>query len=137
GLRSFIPLQDRGRILRRQSIGDVPERNARDDLFGRHVDEEYPQRLAFGFGVKIPDSVDQSRSRQMNDALLGSQPTHLAVRGDPVPKDAEVFGERFQSPAQDVMFQSLDGGDADFIAAPVGKRETITSQSLQTICFQY
>ena len=136
GFRSFISFQYRGRIFRRQSIGEVAERNARDNLFGRHIDEEFPQRLAFGFGVEVPDGINQRCSRQVNDALLGSQPTHLTVRRDLVPKGAEVFGQRFQRPPLHVMFESMDRGDADFITAPVGERDTITSQSLWTIGFQ-
>ena len=114
----------------------MAERNARDNLFGGHIDEKFPQRLACGFGVEVPDGIDQRRSRQMNDALLGSEPTHLTVRRDFVPKGAEVFGERFQRPPQHMMFQRLDCGHADFITAPVGKRQTIASQSLRTVCFQ-
>src|SRR5947207_9312284 len=108
----------------------MAERNARDNLFGSHIDEQFPQRLAFGFGVEVPDGINERRSRQVNDALLRPQPTHLTVTSDLVPEGAKVFRDRFQRPSLHVMFQRMDRGDADFFSAPVSEREPISSQSL-------
>ena len=67
------------RIVRREDVGDITEIDAGDKLFGRHIAEQLPQRLALDFGPQIPDRVDHCRGRHVNDALLRPDPAQLAI----------------------------------------------------------
>src|ERR1700752_4403380 len=76
-----------------ECIGDVAEVDDGDDLLGCHIGEQTPDGFAFGLGVEVPDSVEQSSTREMDDAFLGAKPTELRVTGDLQIEGFEVVGD--------------------------------------------
>ena len=120
------------RALRRQGVGDVPEVDQRDELLGRHVDEELPEWLAGGLRVEVPDRVDDGRRREVDDALLGTDPAQLAVaderraRRRPCPRTASSV-ERPTTSGR----KRPDRGHDDLGAAPDRERQPVPFQAVR------
>ena len=116
-LRRLVATKDRERLVRREGVLDVAEVDARDDLLGRHVGEQLPDRLALELRVEVPDGVDDRRGREMDHALLRPEPAELAVGDEPAPQTSEVRDELLDGRADDVRRKGLDRGDADLGAS--------------------
>ena len=99
--------------------------DARHQLRRRHIGEQLPHRLAFSLRVKIPHRVDDSREREMNDALLGTEPAQLRFAREAVPEPAEVRRDVVEVAADDQMPERFDGGCAHFVAAADRKRQAV------------
>ena len=82
--------------------------------------------FAFGLAVKIPDRVDDGREREVNDALLGTEPAQLRFAGEAVPEPAEVRRDVVEVAADDEMTERLDGGRAHFVAAADRERQAVS-----------
>src|SRR6185312_4760511 len=72
-----LATQNGERLVGRQGVGDVAEGDAGDELLRRHVDEQLPERLAFGLRVEIPDGVDDGGRRQVDGAFVRADPAQL------------------------------------------------------------
>ena len=59
----------------------------------------------------------------MNDPLLGTKPSELRVRREPVPERAEVPRDLFEAPADDEVPKRVDGRDDHLVAAADGERQ--------------
>ena len=69
----------------------------RDELLGRHVGEQLPQRLALDLGPQVPDGVDHRAGRQVDDALLGPDPAQLLGISERRPEGAEIGVSDFEA----------------------------------------
>ena len=113
------------RFVRRQRVGDVAEVDARHDLPRRHVGQQLPHRLALDLGVEIPDRVDDRRQREVDDALLGPEPSQLRIGREPPPEPGEVGRDVVEPLADDEMAERVDRRRADFVAAPDRERQPV------------
>src|SRR6185369_13621411 len=94
--------------LRREGIGDVPEVDERHDLLGRHVDDQLPEGLACRLREQVPGRVHDRGRREVDDALLRSDPAELAVADELPPERAHVGEERFGPAPENQWAQGVD-----------------------------
>ena len=64
----------------------------RDELLGRHVGQQLPERLAFRLRPQVPDRVDDGGRRQVDHAFLRADPAQLADRRRSAPPEAAHIG---------------------------------------------
>src|SRR5206468_8956843 len=93
--------KDRKGVLARQCIGEIAEVDAGDDLLRRQVCDELPRRLTFELRPEVPNRIHDRRRREMDDALLRSDPAELAFAAELAPAAGEVRRDRLERPAQD------------------------------------
>ena len=70
------PIRWNPRIYRVRQVAKV---DTGDELLGRKIAEQSPERFAFSFGIKIPERIDDRGSREVNDASFRSEPAELRV----------------------------------------------------------
>ena len=63
----------------------------RDELLGRHVGDELPDRLARLLGQQVPHGIDHGAGGEVHGALVRPDPAQLAVAGDMPPEAAGIF----------------------------------------------
>ena len=133
----LLPQQGDG-FVGRQGVGDVGEIDATHQLLGRHVDEQFPDRLAGLLRPQIPDRVDDGCRRQVNHAFFRPEPAQLAIAGDHfMPVSTEVLGDRFQGAASHkTLAERLDRFDAHFITASVGEGQAVSLQVISRVGVQ-
>ena len=82
-----------------ERIGEVAEIDTRDDLLGRHVGDEFPDRLAIDLGPQVPHRIDDGGGREVNRAFLGPDPAQLRFTGEAAPEPAHVRCRGFERPS--------------------------------------
>ena len=125
GLRRRVSLQNRARLVGSERVGDVAEIDGGYQLRRRHVGEQLPQRLAFGFRVQIPDGIHDGSQRQMDDALLGAEPSQLRIAREQAPEPRKIGRDVGELPPDDKVTKCLDAGDTDLVAASDGECESV------------
>ena len=113
-----------------QCVRQVAKVDARDDLLGTEVDEQLPERLALALCVQVPDRVDHRGGSQVDRALLGPDPTKLAVADERAPEGAHVGEHVLERASDHERPQRFDGGDADLVAASDREGEAVPSGGL-------
>ncbi len=104
-----------------------------DELLGRQVDEELPERLALELRPEVPDRVDNGCGREMDHALLRAEPAELAVRHEAAPEAAHVGPDPVEALAHDERLEGMDRGDADLGAPAARERQPVTVDPVVTI----
>src|SRR5262249_9769212 len=61
GLRRRVAAEERERLVRGERVVDVAKVDAGNDLLGRQVGEQLPERLALELRVEVPDGIDDRR----------------------------------------------------------------------------
>ena len=130
GFRARLPVENLESFVGRQRVDDVAEVDAGDDLTRRHVGEQFPERLVRRPRVQVPHRVDDSRQRQVDDALLRSEPSKLRLVRQHPPETGEVRRDLVEPAADDETAERLDGQHADIVAASDGEGEAMTLQPL-------
>ncbi len=120
-----------------QRIVDVAEIDASDQLLGRHVRQQLPERLAFDLGVQVPHGIDQGRGRKVHDALLRTQPSKLAVCHQRPPESGHVGGDVFERVANHVPREQVDRRHADLGTAPDGEGEPVAGEAIGVVRVQH
>ena len=110
-------------FLRRDRVGDVAEVDGGNDLLGGEVGEQAPDGHAPRLCPEIPDGVHDRRRREVDDALLGSEPAELVLGGEAAPEAGEVAGDALERAAHHERLERTDRGDADLGATAVRERE--------------
>jgi hypothetical protein len=103
-------------LLGSDSIGDVTEVNAADELLRAHVSDDAPDGLIEGLGPEIPHSVDDGTESEVDDTLLGTDPSELAVVDKMSPCLAPVCDERGECPALETLGDVVDGSADDVVS---------------------
>jgi hypothetical protein len=124
-------------LRRGQDVVDVPEVDTGDELLGRHIREQLPQRLALELGVEIPHRVDQRRRGEVDNALLGAEPPQLAVGNEVAPEAGHVGGDPFQGAADHVMRQQIDRLDAQLVPATDGEGQPVAGDALWVVGLEH
>jgi hypothetical protein len=65
----------------------------------------------------------------MNDALFGTEPSQLGIRGQTPPESGKIRGDVVEPTADDEVAERLDAGGADFVAAADGKRQAVALEA--------
>ena len=117
--------QDSQRFVGCQRVGDVLEVDAGDDLLGRHIGQQLPQRLALDLGVEIPDGVDQGGRGQVDNALFRAEPAELRVAGQFAGECGKVLGDAAQRTAFDEAKEVFERGDAQLGPATERERQAV------------
>src|SRR6202022_2155741 len=86
--RVLHPPQNLERLVAAERVADVSKIDARDELLRRHVGHQFPHRLALNLRIEIPNRIDDCRRREMNRALLRTDPSELALVRKPIPETA-------------------------------------------------
>jgi hypothetical protein len=86
-------------------------------LLGCHVGDDAPDGLSERFGPEIPDGVYDGSERQVDDALLGTDPAELRVVDEMAPCLAPVLDERLEGAALDAVGEVGNSGADNFVAA--------------------
>ena len=128
-LRRRLSRENLERFIARERIGDVPEIDARHELLWRHVGEQLPDRFFLRFCVEIPHRIHDRGEREVNHALLGSEPSQLRLACQAVPELAEIGRDVAQGPPDHQMPERFDRGGTDLIAAPDREREAMSLES--------
>ena len=117
----------------RDGILDVAEIDGLHDLGRRHVREQAPQRLAFGFRDEIPGGVDDGRERQVDDALLRADPAQLAVAHEIAPQHPHASTQLADGTTQHHGPQRFDRGHHHLGAATGSKGEPVAQRSVSVV----
>ena len=112
-----------------QHVRDVLKIETIDELLGRHIGEQTPQRLARVSGEHIPDGVDDSAAGHVNDTLLRAQPLQLAVIAQPLVEAADIGSNLVKIPAEHQMTHALNGLTTEVIAAAYGEYQPVADQA--------
>ena len=67
--------------------------------------------------------------REMDDALLGTEPSQLRIGGETPPEAGEVRGDVVEPLADDEMAERVDRRGADFVAAPDRERQPVALEA--------
>src|ERR1019366_10101790 len=118
-------------------VGHVTKVDARDELLGRHVGDEFPYGLALDFCVKVPNRIDYRRRGEMDCTLLRTDPSELAWVTEPVPESAQIGNYRFQRRAHHEMLQCAHRRDADLVAAPKGEGNSVAFERVARVGLQH
>ena len=129
-LRRGLSRENLERFIARERIGDVPEIDARHELLWCHVGEQLPDRFFLRFCVQIPHRIHDRGKREVNDALLGSEPSQLRLTRQAVPELSEIGRDVAQRPPDDQMPERFDRRGTDFISASDREREAVSLESL-------
>ena len=121
--------QHRDRFLRCEDVVDVPEVDGRHELLGREIREQPPERLALELGPEVPNGVDDGARRQMDRALLGSDPSQLRVGDEAPPEAAHVLADAVERPADHERLERADRRNADFGAPAAREGEAVTLEA--------
>ena len=116
GLGRLLLLKHSDSLLGGDSIGDVTEVNAADELLRAHVSDDAPDGLVEGLGPEIPDSVDDGTESQVDDTLLGTDPSELTVVDEMSPCLAPVCDEGGEGPALETLGDVVDGSADDVVS---------------------
>ena len=135
-LGGLVPPEDGQRFIRRERVFDVTKVDALDEPFGRHIDQELPQRLLLELRVQIPDRVHDRGRRQVHDALLRAEPANLRVGDEPAPESSEVCDHVLDGRADHVRHQGLDRRDADLRSAPDREGEAVPRDAGRMVGFE-
>ena len=65
----------------------------------------------------------------MYDALLRAQPAQLIVDGEVAIETAEIAEDLGEPAPDDVMLESANGGDADFVPASIREGQTVAGEA--------
>jgi hypothetical protein len=84
-----------------------------------------PERLSLDLRPEIPDGVDDRSGRQVNDALLRSEPPQLAVTRERAPEGAHVREDVVETTADDEGRERLDRRATHLVAAADREREAV------------
>ena len=123
-------LEDGAGLFSREGVVDVAELDGGEDLFRIELGEESPKGLFFGARVEIPNRVDQSAGREVNDALLRAKPAELAVVGQLAAEGSHVCGERLKRSAFDETREVLKGQDTQLVSTAQGEGQAIAFKSI-------
>ncbi len=118
-------LQDGQRFVLVQGVGDVPEVDAAHHLFGAHVRQQLPQGFALELGHQVPDGIDDGCRGQVHDALLGPEPTELAVAGEATPEGPGVIAKLVEAGADDQGLIRRNRRHRQLVAPSAGKRQAV------------
>lgn len=80
----------------RKSIREITKVDARHHLRRGHIDEQFPQRLAFVLGPQIPNGIDDCRGGQVNNPFVRPQPSQLRITQQMTPEPGHVAGDRLE-----------------------------------------
>src|ERR1700761_4243010 len=127
-------LQDVAGLLGGKCVVDVAELDGGEDLFRLEFGEESPKRLPFRARIEVPDRVDQSARREMNNALFRTEPTELAVVGQLATESSHVCCNRFKCSVFDESREVLKRKDTQLVATAEGEGQTVTLQSV--VCLE-
>src|SRR5258708_22815599 len=102
----------------------------RKHLFGVGFGKESPKEFFLRARVEIPNRVDQSAGREVNDALFRAEPPELAVIGQLAAEGGHVRGEALKRPALNESCEVFKGQGTQLVATAEREGETITFQSI-------
>ena len=120
--------QDRDRLVAGEGVGEVTQVGGIHQLLGGHVGQQPPERDAGGAGGEIPHRVHHGGEREVDDALLGSEPAQLGVALQPAVRGSEVADD-LGHVSSDQREGALPGRlDAQIVAAADREREPETRE---------
>lgn len=73
-------------VLWREGVGDVAGIDAVAELLRRHLCHDTPHRLAQDLVSQVPDGVHDGAEGKVDDALLGPDPSEMAVVDEVSPR---------------------------------------------------
>ena len=112
-------------LIATQRIAEIPEVDAIDELLGGEFAHELPNRHAAGAGPQVPHGVHDGRRGEVDDPLLGAEPTQLTVAGEAPPEAGHIAGDLVEIAPHHMMCERIDGGATQVVTAPDGEREAV------------
>src|SRR5581483_676935 len=100
--------QELERLLARERVLYISEVDEVDDLLGREVREQLPQRLRLDARPQVPGRIDHCAHGHVGDALLRTQPPVRAVVDQVAGEAAEVVEDRRDRHAGHERLERLD-----------------------------
>ena len=129
GLARRLAMQQLQRLGFGQGIRHVAEVQRADELLGREIGHQAPQRLALGLGPQVPHGIDHGAGGQVHRPLVRADPAQLAVGGDVAPKASHVLADPVKLHALHQVPHGRDGGAADLVAAPDSEGQPVPLQA--------
>ena len=120
-LGRLLLLEHSDSLLGGNSIGDVAEVNAVDELLRAHVGDNAPDGLVEGLGPEIPDGVNDSAEGEVDDALFGTDPAELGVVDEMAPCLTPVCDEGGEGSSLETLGDVVDGGADDVVSTADGE----------------
>ena len=116
-------LEDGERLVGRQGVGDVAERDDRTSSSGDISTRSFHSGLPARFASRSQIALMTAAVARWMTPFSGPDPAKLAVADQRIPEPREIGGDLLQRPAHDQRTEGGDRRDAQFVAAPRRERD--------------
>lgn len=110
-------------LLRREHVLEVREIERRRHLRGTQLQQEFPQRQSARFRPQIPAGIGDRSERELDNALVGSEPAKLLLIGHFALQGAEVGHDFLDVAVHEPLGVKLGGATDEIIALAEGESE--------------